>query len=285
MEEHELIFCEFKFSCNFKKTLKKYMFRLVRAVEKKITTIVNAAPKFAVVFDGWSEDATHFIGLFITCPATEPATEYLMYLLSFSPLQDETNFNADNHSTFIRSTLDYYNLDQQKLVCLIGDNCNVNKSTANLLSLPLLGCRSHRFNLAVECYIKKHLGSETEIVSKLMSKLSTLKESGRLRLLTSLRPAKRNVTRWLGAANMFDRLEQLLPKIQDPSSDVAELIPNAVQINTIRAHKTALKDFRSITLKLQTQNLSIADSHVLFQTLILEYPNFDLTASWVLGRK
>ena len=141
--------------------------------------------------------------------------------------------------------------------------------------VPLVGCRSHRLNLAIEAYIKQHLGNECEMVSKLMTKLSTLKESGRLRLTTSLRPVKRNITRWLGTVNMFDRLERLIPKLQIPSSEVAALMPTAVHLNIIRQHKLALDDFKSITLKLQNRETTLLDSHHLFQSLISEFPNFD----------
>ena len=87
-----------------------------------------------------------------------------------------------------------YNLQENRLICLIGDNCSTNVATANLMKVPLLGCRSHRFNLAVEAYINEYLKVECELVGKLMSKLSTLKESGRLRMVTELRPVRSNIT-------------------------------------------------------------------------------------------
>ena len=62
------------------------------------------------------------------------------------------------------------------------------------------------------------------MVANLMTKLSTLKEGGRLRQDTKLRPVKRNVTRWMGAINMFERLERLIPKLQNPSVEVVELM-------------------------------------------------------------
>jgi hypothetical protein len=45
------------------KTLKKYMLLLVDEVEKKITALVEARQCFALIFDGWTEDSTHFIGM------------------------------------------------------------------------------------------------------------------------------------------------------------------------------------------------------------------------------
>lgn len=281
MDEHELGFCEKKMTIKntslapiSTKTLKKCMFNLVRAVEKKISTIVNNAVNFALVFDVCTEKSNHNIGIFSTSPGKNPESEPNIFLLAFSPELNETNMNATNHTAFIRSTLELYNLNEDNLICLIGDHCSTNKSVANLMSVPLLGCRSHRLNLAIEAFIKENLNIESEMVGKLMSKLSTIKDSGRHRSFTPLRPVKR-IARWLGVLNMFDRLERLLPSLKDPIPEVVQFIPNEVQINSIRHHKITLIDFKSITLQLQNQKTTISDSHVLFQAMIVEFPNFD----------
>jgi hypothetical protein len=69
MDEHELQFCEKKLTrenSNLPKicarTLKKHLFNLVDAVEKKITTLANAASNYALIFNGWTEHNTHFVG-------------------------------------------------------------------------------------------------------------------------------------------------------------------------------------------------------------------------------
>ncbi len=69
-----------------------------------------------------------------------------------------------------------------------------------------------------------------------MSKLSTLKEAGRLRLTTKLRPVKRNVTRWIGVINMLQRYERLVDKVDQTNRELAELIPNATERIRIKAH-------------------------------------------------
>jgi hypothetical protein len=197
-----------------------------------------------------------------------------IHLLAFAPLLDETTFTAENHKVFILSTLDWYHLDVNNLVCLIGDNCSTNGATANLLGVPLLGCRSHRLNLAVEAYIAQFLGPEVELVSELMSKLSTLKEAGRLRLSTSLRPVKRNKTHWLGVIKMLQRYERLLPSIDDSNPEVAELLPSPIQRNKIRDQIPKLLDFKDVTESLQRENITIGESQVLLQSLIHSFPEF-----------
>jgi hypothetical protein len=71
MDEHELNFCEkprtrenTSLEKMSSKTLKKIMFQLVSAIEKNITKLAEAVPCFALIFDGWSENNTHFVGKF-----------------------------------------------------------------------------------------------------------------------------------------------------------------------------------------------------------------------------
>jgi hypothetical protein len=277
MDEHEK--CEKTLTrCNTRlepisvKTLKKYLFKVVDAVETKVTARTRVAVSYALVFDGWSEASRHFIGVFIVYPGKHgrhnggaPADPE-MQLLAFAPLVNETNFTADNHMNFIKATLEWFSIPLERLFCLIGDNCSTNKATANRLGVPLLGCRSHRFNLSVEQYLRTFLASESELVGKLMSKLLTLKQSGQLRLITQLRPVKRNETRWTGVPDMFQRFERLLPNLKSANQDdeVLDLIPNADQKQNIRERKQALADFKSVTIALQQMEMSMKESYVLF---------------------
>jgi hypothetical protein len=166
------------------------MFKVVEAVEKKIIVKVTTTPLFALLFDGWIEDSTHFVGLFIVYPGKEPSDDPVLHLLTFAPLSDQTNFTTVNHANFIKASLEWYSLSPSSMFCLIGDNCQTTKATADILGVPLLGCCSLCFNLSVEVYLQQYLSSESELVSKLMSKLATLKQSGRLHLMTSLHPVK-----------------------------------------------------------------------------------------------
>ena len=240
MDEHKFLFCEKELTqknSNLKPisvtTLKKYLFKVVEAVEKKITVKVATAPLFALLFDGWTENSTHFVGLFIVYPGKEPSDDPGLHLLAFAPLSDQTNFTAVNHANFIKASLEWYSLSPSCMFCLIGDNCQTNKATADILGVPLLGCHSHHFNLAVEAYLQQYLSSESELVSKLMSKLATLKQSGRLRLMTSLHPVKQNLTQWTGAPDMFAHFERLLPTINQEDEELSELIPSAAQKRNI----------------------------------------------------
>ena len=131
----------------------------------------------------------------------------------------------------------------------------------------------------MEAYINKYLKVEVDLVGKLMSKLSTLKEAGRLRRTTQLRPVRRNVTRWLGVINMFERFERLRSDIDtSPQSGLAEFVPSLAQQNTMRLHQQALNDFKAVTLTLQSEKTTMGESEELFFSIIQEFPHFDFAS-------
>lgn len=148
-------FCEKKMTRKYSnlsplsvKTLKKYMLLLASYVEKKIVT-QELPNKFGLVYDGWTNKSTHFIALFAIykCQNTK---ETKQVLLAFSPMFVETDFSAENHEAFINDTLDSYGKSLDNVLFYTCDNCSTNKKTANLSHVPMIGCASHRFNLAVE---------------------------------------------------------------------------------------------------------------------------------------
>ena len=108
-----------------------------------------------------------------------------------------------------------------------------------------------------------------------MSKLATLKQSGRLCLMTSLCPVKQNLTQWTGAPDMFVCFERLLPTIDQEDEELSELIPSATQKRNIQDHKQALEDFKSVIIELQRHNISIVETDLLFKSIIDSYEHFD----------
>ncbi len=51
-------------------------------------------------------------------------------------------------------------------MCLVGDNCNVNKSLAPAMSVSLITCTSYKFNQAVQKRIKMKQPSLADIIAK-----------------------------------------------------------------------------------------------------------------------
>jgi hypothetical protein len=59
------------------------------------------------------------------------------------------------------SVLDVYNNTNAMVGFLVGDNCSTNRAIAEKMDIPLVGCASHRFNLAVN----KFAGPYEELLS------------------------------------------------------------------------------------------------------------------------
>ena len=119
---------------------------------------------------------------------------------------NETAFGAKKYIDAIEYVLGVYNRNLENIVCLIGDNVAVNKSCANIIGVLLIGCASHKLNLAVTGFLNEH-GSLFCKVNRLMGK--DLKTRGALRQKTPLSPLQMNVTRWLSTFKMFERYAEL----------------------------------------------------------------------------
>jgi hypothetical protein len=60
---------------------------------------------------------------------------------------------AENYIAAIETVLSFSAKAFSHCVLLVGDNCAVNKRLARLMKVPLVGCASHRLNLAVKLMI------------------------------------------------------------------------------------------------------------------------------------
>ena len=108
------------------------------------------------------------------------SNEILYPLLAVSPLQDEEDLSAESHYQFIATTLQIYNKTTSSVIAFVADNENLNGAIAKLMKVPMIGCASHRLNLAVNRY----LSSYELILSKiqnLMVKLSSIKRKAKLK--------------------------------------------------------------------------------------------------------
>ena len=160
------------------KTLVSYMSKVTTAVESKIT---NSLPsQFGIMVDGWSEmsTSTHYIGVY-TVYAKDG--KRISVMLAFAPLIDETTMSADSHIDLILFALSVYKKSINNIQFMVADNENLNKAVADKLGVPLIGCASHIFNLAVKNCVSVGQLHEIDNVNKIMVKLSGLKKSAELR--------------------------------------------------------------------------------------------------------
>ncbi|KAG3111750.1 hypothetical protein PI124_g10585 [Phytophthora idaei] len=127
---------------------------LTKAVE---TTIGEEMPNdFGLIIDGWTHGTEHYLAVY-GCYET-----------------------TDDHMMAISRFLPFFGKSLDDCRFLVGDNCAVNKRLANLLRVPLIGCASHRLNLAMREYLEPY-ESSLEEVQRLMRKLRTVKQAAQLR--------------------------------------------------------------------------------------------------------
>jgi hypothetical protein len=140
------------------KTLRKYILSLTPHVEKMIEE--DLPSQFALEFDGWTSGDTHYVALFASYMRNGVHKETL---LALAPLLDEECLGAEQHIDFIKATLELYKKALDNVVAFIGDNCATNRKISTETTIPLIGCASHHFNLAVHlagerCAIHSHSG-------------------------------------------------------------------------------------------------------------------------------
>lgn len=71
-----------------------YMQRLTKLPEGEISSLLPE--QFAIVFNGWSAGAKHFVGTFAIFPS-DCALGYEKFLLAMSSMTDEASHNASEH--------------------------------------------------------------------------------------------------------------------------------------------------------------------------------------------
>ena len=74
-------------------------------------------------------------------------------MLAFAPLLSETSFTARDRYEFVLWVLQLYGKNLDNVTAIIGDNVSTNKELADLSSKPLIGCASHRFNIAGRAFL------------------------------------------------------------------------------------------------------------------------------------
>jgi hypothetical protein len=294
-ENRELSFCEKervrKYTANqmrpiCSKTLKKHMDLLVQEVESKL---IESLPKrFGICIDGWSDMGVHYLSVFAILDDEKSRKSVL---LGFSPFEDESNLSSEEHIKYLESLLAFYRRSIADLCYIVGDNCATNKKIATDIGVPLIGCNSHRLNLAVRrwlgidrvsCKRTEIQNRRSELISKLqvlMSKLKTIKGKAKLREYTDFVATKPNDTRWNGNYEMVKRYLQfkdvLLEIANDGSSigrEIASILPSTVDNIDITNLFTPLSHFHSVSLILQKEDgINLADVRLLFDQLILDY--------------
>ena len=255
-----------------KNTFMKYLGLVTRKTEE---AIARALPtKFALLYDGWSSASTHYVGIMASFPKDQG---HEIALLAFSPLLDETTLGANQHIELLNETLQLYGKSTDNVEALIADNCEVNKSTAEKMKKPMIGCASHRFQLSVNDNIADVMPIIVK-VHNIMTKLRTLKLAAKLRNLSTLRPMTYNATRWGSSFAMISRYREHKVVIQtnfalEPMILEHKLSPQ--EDANIESIYQDLKSFNSVTLALQRDNLDLSSVRLLIDETMKKFKRLD----------
>ena len=89
-----------------------------------------------------------------------------------------------------------------------------------------------------------------------MKKLSNLKQAGKLRSKTSLKPVTRNITRWSSNYFLLQRYIDSSPYIDRCDTEIVELLPNPSGELKIQDLIVDPTDIQLVTLKLQEESVT-----------------------------
>ncbi|KAG2883438.1 hypothetical protein PC117_g26026 [Phytophthora cactorum] len=143
----------------------------------------------------------------------------------------------------------------------------INKRLANIMGVLLVGCASHRLNLAVKQSLEPH-EEDLENVQVLMRKLCTLKEAAKRRAKTPLLPVLRQEKRWSSTFAMLDRYVRLREFLSADDGEIAELLPSRSTHRSLQTLLEEMKDIESISKKLQSDGLTPLQARELFDGLL-----------------
>ena len=154
----------------------------------------------------------------------------------------------------------------------VSDNEPTMRAVAKKLVIPMIGCASHRLSLAVKHWLVQNDQEVLlEKVNCLMKKLSNLKQAGKLRKKTNLKPVTRNITRWSSNYYMLHRYHELTPFLDKTDTEIAELLPSPSEELKLQDLLVDLTDIQSVFLKLQEDSITLAEVRRLFDALILRF--------------
>ena len=268
------------------KTVRKHILSLAETVREELRQ--RLPDKFVLVFDGWTEGTDHYVGIWASYNQTSMNTTSsrngtsnetpVQSLLSIRPLLADgiEGMTAQDHLTHIARVMQMFGKQTNNVICLVGDNCAVNKSIARTLSVPLIGCASHKFNLAVQLWMKEQPNLTLMIakVAAVMKKASTLKVAAKLKQLTNYACVKANDTRWSSTYNMIERYFQIQPQLS-ALVELLELLPTPVEVDALSRGFRHLSNFDSITVMLQQDGIPFVEVRKIFDILLLDFPEME----------
>ncbi|OWZ08901.1 hypothetical protein PHMEG_00018486 [Phytophthora megakarya] len=160
--------------------------------------------------------------------------------------------------------LSCYNKPWEAVHFMVADNCNVNQYIGRREgALTMVGCASHRLNLAVSDYL---IDYETILnkIHALITKMRTIKGRAILRRVTDLSPLLRNDTRWSSTHEIVKRYTKLDPALNSLAHgslvdfEIQPLMLRRAESERSHALLKLLNDFEGVTKTLQRSALTLS---------------------------
>ena len=201
---------------------------------------------------------------------------------------------ADIGDYILNSALLKYNKSFENLEFITGDNCSsVNKLLVEGITdwyrtnknidrvLPLVGCASHRLNLAVQRLWKKEIDPYHDIVKAVHAlhvSLRSVKNNFKLAAAKcQVTPQIEQETRWSSCYKMMKLFFETLPMLNEGGfdRDTRLLFLSGPQIEEARELLNILEDVQSVSQELQRgdpEKNNLYTARLLFDNLIKDYP-------------
>eukprot|EP01035_Chromulina_nebulosa_P017778 gene17778-23382_t len=249
-------------------TLMKYIDAFSNAVCNKIK---NELPeKFGLIFDGWKgKNHVFYVAIYALY---EISGEKKQPLLTICTLVDESSHLAKSYIETIKSTLDWYGKSTNNVIFIVSDNCPTNKSIATNMKVPLIGCYSHKANLAIKRWLIANYENVIEKIRAIVIKLRTTLRVAKLRELLNddfAMPLSDQQTRWSSIHDMVCRyivLKDSIEELNDP--EINQLLPNNAEFRNIQRLGKRLEYLNEFTKTLQSKDINMNEARTLFDELL-----------------
>ncbi|KAG3046349.1 hypothetical protein PC121_g20734 [Phytophthora cactorum] len=170
----------------------------------------------------------------------------------------------------IDAVLELYNKDSAMIMFIVADNCAMNQAIATRLGVPLIGCASHRFNLAVCRYLEDYKPLIDQ-VQTLCIQLRYPNNAAELARHTHYKSLKFNATRWSSTYQMLARCVKIRDAINMVAA-VEDLLPRPSIHRQVMQLVNKLEALDSVCVKLQSEERTLADVRLLFDAVMAKYP-------------
>ncbi|KAL4141248.1 hypothetical protein PRNP1_014370 [Phytophthora ramorum] len=245
------------------KILIRYMHHVAGKVGARIAVDMN--DQFGLMFDGWTSGTMHFVAIYGVFVQDGTLRQVM---LAISPA--EYGQSAEAHLEMIDAVLEPYNKNSAMIIFVVADNCATNQAIATRLEVPLVGCASHRFNLAVCRYLEDYK-TLIDQVQTLCIQLLYPNNAAELARHTHYKPLRANATRWSSTYQMLARYVKIRDDIKMVAA-VEDLVPRPSSHRQIVQLVNKLEALDSVCVKRQSEERTFADVRLLFDAVMAKFP-------------